>query len=183
MKKLLSFMIMLLSLSFSYAQTEVGDVTLPNQVTFFEQQLDLNGAGIREKFWIDLYAGGLYLETKSNNAGAIIQANKPMAIKLHIVSKLVSQEKMVGAVTDGFEKSTTGHATAAQRAAFIKCFKDEITEGNIFDIVYNNEEVTVYKNGTKKGSVKGLEFKKALFGIWLSSKPADKDLKKKMLGL
>ena len=27
-----------------------------------------------------------------------------------------------------------------------------------------------------------LEFKKALFGIWLSDKPAQKDLKEKMLG-
>lgn len=40
----------------------------------------------------------------------------------------------------------------------------------------------VYKNGTKKGSIDGLDFKKALFGIWLCNKPADEDLKEGMLG-
>ena len=40
----------------------------------------------------------------------------------------------------------------------------------------------MYKNGNKKGSIAGLEFKKALFGIWLGDKPADDDLKTGMLG-
>ena len=43
--------------------------------------------------------------------------------------------------------------------------------------------VVVYKNGAKKGAVDGQDFKKALFGIWLSNNPADADLKKAMLGM
>ena len=61
-------------------------------------------------------------------------------------------------------------------------FNDEIVEGTIFDIVYVNGKTTVYRNGKEKGSVAGLAFKKALFGIWLGKKPADKDLKQGMLG-
>ena len=38
------------------------------------------------------------------------------------------------------------------------------------------------KNGVKKGTIEGLDFKKALFGIWLGNKPADDDLKDGMLG-
>jgi hypothetical protein len=38
-------------------------------------------------------------------------------------------------------------------------------------------------NGTFKGKVEGLEFKKALWSIWLGNAPADAKLKKKMLGL
>ena len=34
----------------------------------------------------------------------------------------------------------------------------------------------------KKGTIEGLDFKKALFGIWLGNKPADDDLKAGMLG-
>jgi hypothetical protein len=33
-----------------------------------------------------------------------------------------------------------------------------------------------------KGTIKGLDFKKAVFSIWLGEKPADSKLKKKMLG-
>ena len=62
--------------------------------------------GVREKLWIDLYAGGLYLTKKSSDADAIMSANEPMAIKLHIVSKLISSDKMIEAVDEGFENST-----------------------------------------------------------------------------
>ena len=182
MKKILLVLAIVMSANFSTAQTKVGDVTLPNTVTLSGESMDLNGAGMREKLWMDLYAGGLYVQTKSSDANAVINADAPMAMKLHIISGMVSQSKMVGAVTDGFENSTTGKATTTERAAFTACFNDEITKGDIFDIVYANGSTIVYKNGKKKGSVAGLEFKKALFGIWLSSKPADKDLKKGMLG-
>jgi len=164
------------------AQTKVGDVTLPNKITLSGEEMELNGAGMREKMWIDLYVGGLYVQTKSNDANTVINSDAPMAMKLHIVSGMVSQEKMIGAVTDGFEKSTSGKATAAERASSVACFNDEITKEDVFDITYANGKTIVYKNGTEKGSVSGLEFKKALFGIWLGKKPADKDLKKGMLG-
>ena len=53
----------------------------------------------------------------------------------------------------------------------------------MFDLVYlPGEGVRVLKNGEQKDTVGGLEFKKALFGIWLSDKPAQEDLKEKMLG-
>ena len=42
--------------------------------------------------------------------------------------------------------------------------------------------VAISKNGELKDTIEGIAFKKALFGIWLSDKPADKKLKKAMLG-
>ena len=182
MKKVLFLLVFTFTIISTFAQTKVGDVTLPNIETFSDQELVLNGAGMREKMWIDLYAGGLYVQSKTSDANSIINADKPMAMKLHIVSRLVSQEKMVSAVNEGFEKSSHGKASATEKAQFIACFKDEISSGNIFDIVYLNGKTTVYKNGTEKGFVSGLEFKKALFSIWLGKKPVDKDLKNGMLG-
>ena len=182
MKKLVLLVAFVICANVSMAQTKVGDVTLPNKVTLSGEDMSLNGAGMREKMWIDLYAGGLYTQTKSSDASAVINSDAPMAMKLHIVSGMVSQEKMIGAVTDGFENSSVGKATVADKAAFIKCFNDEITKEDVFDISYANGVTTVYKNGKEKGTVAGLEFKKALFGIWLGKKPADKDLKKGMLG-
>lgn len=175
-------MLLVLSANLSNAQTKVGDVSLPNSATFSGAEMSLNGAGMREKMWIDLYAGGLYLQTKTSVASEVINSDAPMALKLHIVSGMVSQEKMIAAVTDGFENSKTGKATPEDKAAFIACFNDEITKEDVFDIVYAEGKTTVYKNEKEKGFVNGLEFKKALFGIWLGNKPADKDLKKGMLG-
>jgi hypothetical protein len=182
MKKLVILMMLVFCASSLNAQTKVGDVTLPNTVTVSGSELSLNGAGMREKMWIDLYACGLYVQQKSSNATQIIDNDASMAMKLQIVSGLVSQDKMITAVTDGFKNSKNGKATVADKAAFIACFNDEITKGDIFDIIYSEGKTSVMKNGKQKGVVAGLEFKKALFGIWLGAKPADKDLKKGMLG-
>ena len=167
------------------AQTEVGDVTLPNTMQAGGETLMLNGAGIREKLWFDLYSGGLYLTEKSKDAEAIMTADKAMAMKLHITSKLITSEKMIDAVNEGFEKATGGNTAAISKEieTFKGFFADEIVKDNIFDIIYvPGTGVVVSKNGTKQGTVKGMAFKKALFGIWLGNDPADKNLKTKMLG-
>lgn len=172
-------------ISISTAQTEVGGAILPNSVIFNEQNLMLNGAGVREKFWIDLYAAGLYLEQKSNNANEIVAANEPMAIKLHIVSGLISSNKLIDALRDGFEKSTNGNIAPIEDDinTLIGFLNEEIEEGDVFDLVYvPTKGVVAYKNGEGKGNIQGLDFKKALFGIWLSNRPADDSLKDDLLG-
>ncbi len=173
------------SVAFANAQTQVGDATLPNQMTIEGTDLVLNGAGMREKVVFDLYAGGLYLQSKSNNASSIINADETMVIKLDIVSKLVSSKKMKNAVDDGFEASTNDNiAPLADRIEKFKSFfSDKIVKTNVFDIAYiKGQGTVVYKNGTKIGMIEGLDFKKALFGIWLGEDPADDDLKEGMLG-
>ena len=81
MKKLLLGLITVLSITYSNAQTVVGDVTLPNTMQLKGVDLTLNGAGMREKIIFDLYAGGLYLQLKSSDAKRIINADETMAIK------------------------------------------------------------------------------------------------------
>jgi len=108
-----------------------------------------------------------------------------MSIKLHIVSKLISSDKMVDAVNEGFENATNGNTKSidSEIEQFRSFFKEEIKKNDVFDIVYIPDTgVTAYKNGKELGTIKGMNFKKALFGIWLSNRPADDDLKNSMLG-
>lgn len=185
MKNLMLLLFTVLTIGLSNAQTKVGDATLPNTQTFENATLVLNGAGVREKFWIDLYAAGLYLDKKSSDPNAIITGERPMAIKLQIVSGLISSDKLIDAVRDGFNKSTKGNTAPIQPQidTMLSYFKDEITKDDVFDLVYlPSKGVVAYKNGEERGTVKGKEFKEALFGIWLSSDPADKGLKDELLG-
>lgn len=185
MKKFLLVLFAILFISSVPAQTQIGGATLPNTVSFDGQNLILNGAGVREKFWMDMYAGGLYLKSKSSNASSIVNANEPMAIKIHIVSKLISSEKMIDAINEGFKNTTNGNTAplSSEIEKFKSFFSDEITKNDVFDIVYlPSKGVVVYKNGEQRGAIKGNDFKKALFGIWLSDNPADKKLKEGMLG-
>lgn len=185
MKKVIILFIAMIAFAPTQAQTKAAGVTLPNTISAEGQKLILNGVGVREKFWMDMYAGALYLNAKSSNASEIMNSNQAMALKIHIVSKLITSEKMTDAVNEGFQNATKGKTQpiASEIETFKSYFSDEISKNDVFDIVYVPEVgVTVSKNGTKKGVIKGLEFKKALFGIWLSDKPADDDLKEAMLG-
>ena len=185
MKKVLFLLLAVVAIASSSAQTKAAGVIIPNNVSFEGEKLVLNGVGVREKLWMNMYAGALYLNSKSSDSKAIINANDPMAIKLHMVSSLITSDKMIEAVNEGFENATKGKTSgiASEITKFKAFFSDEINKEDVFDIVYiPSKGVLVYKNGKEKGVIKGMEFKKALFGIWLSDNPADKNLKQGMLG-
>jgi hypothetical protein len=64
-------------------------------------------------------------------------------------------------------------------------FKNGIQKNDVFDLVYiPGTGLEASKNGTLLETISGLEFKKALFGIWLCEKPSHKcpGLKSGMLG-
>lgn len=185
MKTFLLSLVTLVSFSFGFSQTEVGGITFENKQQIEGYNLVLNGAGVRDKLWIDLYAAGLYLSEKNYEAAEIIKADEPMAVRLHILSSLISSKKMIKAVEEGFEHATHGHNEPLKDRInqFIRFFENKIKKGDVFQMLYKpGIGVVSFKNGEKKGTVTGLDFKKALFGIWLSDKPADDDLKKAMLG-
>ena len=186
MKRILVLMLVGLVL-FSVAEArQYGDVSIPDTLEAGGESLVLNGAGYRSKFFMKMYLGGLYLKEQNSDADAILNADEPMLMKLHIVSGKVTAERMTDAVNEGFEKSAGDNlvAMADKIDKFKACFAEQINKGDIFDFVYvPGEGVKVYKNETLSDTIEGADFKKAVFGIWLCNKPADKGLKKKMLGL
>lgn len=185
MKRQIITFLMLIAATFSVNAQEVAGVKVDAKLTLEEQNLVLNGAGTREKFWMDMYVGALYLTKKSSNAKEIMESKDAAAIKLNIVSGMISSDKMISAVNEGFENATNKNTGAlkAKIDKFKGFFKEEIKKGDSFVFVnVPDEGVVIYKNGIKKGTIEGHDFKKALFGIWLCDKPADKTLKGKMLG-
>lgn len=171
---------------FSVAEArQYGNVTIPDTLEAGGQTLALNGAGYRSKFFMKMYLGGLYLKQESSDAAAIVSADEPMLIKLHIVSGKITSDRMTDAINEGFEKSAGANLSSLKDKIdkFKSFFAEEIKVDDIFDIAYiPGEGVSVYKNEALSGTIEGLDFKKAAFGIWLGDKPADKGLKKNMLG-
>lgn len=172
-------------LSLNVSAATISGVELPDNLSVTEQPLALNGAGVRSKFFMDIYVAGLYLPAKEQAAQSIIEQDKPMGLRLHVTSGLLSAEKMQSATLEGFEKSTNGNLAPIQESVdvFIDSLKDEIAENDVFEFIYAPKQgVAVYKNGELKTQVPGLEFKQALFGIWLSDEPVQDDLKQGLLG-
>ena len=164
---------------------EIGGINMPESLNTGQSTLMLNGAGVRTKLFFDIYVGGLYLKEKSQDSKAIIEADEPMAIRLHIVSSMLTSKKMEKATREGFAKATGGNIEPIkiQIDEFCSVFKKEIKEDDSYDLIYvPGKGVEVYINGEYASVTEGLAFKKALFGIYLSDKPAQKSLKKAMLG-
>jgi Chalcone isomerase-like len=168
------------------AQLTLNGVTLPAKIKQDNTELVLNGGGIRKKVFFKVYVAGLYVTDKSKNGNDVVAADKPMAVRLTVTSTLINSSNMSDAIQEGFGKSLKGNTTPLQPqiTAFIATFKkEEIKEGDVFEMWYiPGTGVKSYKNGQFKGTVTGLDFKKALFGIWLSDTPVDEDLKKGLLG-
>jgi hypothetical protein len=164
---------------------EIGGISMPDRLQAGPRELVLNGAGVRTKFFMDLYAAGLYLGQKFGDAEKIIAADEPMAIRLHIISGLITAEKMEAATREGFVNATDG-ATAPltpRIEQFIAVFKEKIDKGDTYEFAYDPKAGTaVSKNGKVQTRIQGADFKKALFGIWLCGAPAQESLKAQMLG-
>ncbi len=165
--------------SVSYADS------MPLTIDVGAESLTLNGDGIRKKLFISVYNTGLYLGQKSAEAEAIIQNDALMAIRIEIISSLITSSKMEQATREGFEKSTGGNTTPIEQEidTFIQVFKSDINVGDVFMLLYQPDKgVAISKNGEKSSVVPGLHFKKALFGIWLSKDPIQNTLKEALLG-
>ena len=164
---------------------EIAGVNMPESLEFGKTVLILNGAGVRTKYLLKLYVGGLYLKEKGQNPEDIIKADEPMAIRLHIISSLITSERMEESTREGFEKATGGNSGPVRDKIekLISVFKEEIKINDIYDLVYvPGKGVEVYKNGNLCSMTEGLPFKRALFGIWLCVNPVQESLKEEMLG-
>ncbi|MBW1657588.1 chalcone isomerase family protein [Flavobacterium quisquiliarum] len=190
MKKILLLLTLLLILPFYTAsaqtQIDVNGVTVPRKIDFQGKTLQLNGAGGRSKMWLEVYVQALYLSQLTQDPQFIIDSDTEMAVRIEITSSMVSSNKLTKAMNTGFEKSAGANLEQLRpRIEQLKSFlSDPITEKDVFILAYNplDQNVYVSKNEVLKGKIAGFDFKKALFGIWLSDKPVDETLKKHLLG-
>jgi hypothetical protein len=152
-------------------------------------RLALNGAGIRYKIVIKVYAAGLYLGTKASTTEAVLAAPGPKRMHLVMLREIDSNE---------FGKLfTRGMQDNAGREEFAKSIPGTIRMGEMFAArrkLLAGDSVTVdytpgigtsvLINGKPEGGapIKEPEFFNALLKIWLGEKPADHLLKDALLG-
>lgn len=64
------------------AAVQVGSSQFADKLTKEGTELVLNGAGLREIFFVDVYSAGLYLSQKSNDANTVITMKGPKSVRL-----------------------------------------------------------------------------------------------------
>lgn len=189
MKKALVLSTLLMMSSSAMAATEISGVSIPDSITPQGESIQFNGAGVRSKFFIDLYVGSLFTNEQFTNkklsqGEAVINSTESVAIRLNITSGMITSEKMIKAMEEGFELATAGqeHNLDTKIKDFINTFAEPIQEGDQFTLLsVPNEGLISYKNGEFMSITSGEDFRKTVLAIWLGEKPTDKSLKKDML--
>ncbi|MGH9786111.1 MAG: chalcone isomerase family protein [Terriglobia bacterium] len=163
--------------------SELGGATLPDTLKTSEMTLKLNGLGLRKKAMFKVYVGGLYLESPSKDAGAILATDEGKAIRMHFLRDL-TKAQLVGSFQEGFEANAKDKTE--QKAAFDKMLAliPDVKEGDTLTFTYLPRTGTTLQAGNKElGVFTGKAFCDAVFSIWLGPKPPSEDLKKGMLGM
>lgn len=177
-------MIHLFAMLFSLNATagSLAGVTLPDTVNVSGQELVLNGMGLREKYFLDIYVGGLYVPTKSKDGAAIIALEAPKRVTMHFIYDEVPKEKITETLFEGVAKYPQYSGLKGQMDTFAGWMED-LKKGD--EMVYEyvpGVGTSVIIKGKKKGTIPGTDFMKLVFSIYLGPNPANAALKSGMLG-
>lgn len=175
-------------LALAQAGADHAGVRYPASVTVANQNLVLNGAGIRYRFVVKVYTAGLYLTAKAATTEAALATPGPK--RLHVVmlrdidgndlGRLFTRGMQDNSTREDFGKSIPG----TLRMADLFAAKKRLAQGESFGVDWVPGQGTqIMLNGKPQGEpIKEPEFFQALLRIWLGQNPADAALKDALLG-
>lgn len=180
----MAMLTLLLSLVFGTAHAgELAGVTLPDTATVGGQTLVLNGLGLREKYWIDIYVGALYLPAKTTDATKAIDDDVPKRMSMTFIYSHVTKAQLSETFEESFANSPDGGAATKDRFEKMLGWMTDVYAGDEvrFDYVPGTG-TTVYVKGASKGTIEGADFMRAIWGVYLGPTPPTAKLKTGLLG-
>jgi hypothetical protein len=149
--------------------------------------LVLNGAGLRKRLFLQVYAIGLYLPQKKASGAEAIAAPGPKRIAIHMLRD-VGADQLTDSLIEGMRNNQSEAEMKAfePRVAQLSAIMAEIKEAKkgmriTLDQVAGGTQVGVEGKAAGK-PIAGEDFYRALLGIWLGEKPVQDDLKRALLG-
>jgi len=186
-RHVLTLLLSLLIYSLPASAIEIEGVEIPETVSPVDSKttLILNGAGLREKFFVDVYVGALYLQATTPDARAILSDDGPASVHMHFLYSEISKKKITDGWIEGLDANLSKSELQALQPrvdAFNKLFT-VLKKGDVLKIDYSDTKGTEVRiNGEWRGAVEGNDFFRALLKIWIGTNPISKSLKQDMLG-
>lgn len=162
---------------------ELGGVQMADSTAVGNEHLTLNGMAIRDKFFIKVYVGGLYLPKRTNNAEEIIRADTPKALVMQFVRD-VKRDKLVQAYSEAFASNAADLATR-QKANVERffAFLTDVKQGDRIGFVYEPGKGSRFTlNGTEKLAIDGKEFADLFLLVYIGPHPPTAEVKRGLLG-
>jgi hypothetical protein len=174
---------LLLSLLLSRADAaELAGVTVPDTATVGGSTLVLNGLGLREKFYFDIYVGALYLPAKTTSGASAISQDVPKRLTMTFIYSAVTKAQLCEAYDEHLADMADASAVK-DRFATLEGYLSDVVAGDVIGFDYvPGTGTTVTVKGVNKGTIAGKDFMEALWNVYLGNEPPTAKLKAGMLG-
>ena len=170
------------------AAIEVSGVRFAPHQQMDGRTLTLNGAGVRVKMIIKVYALGLYLPQPEADPLAVMSADVPQRVQM-VLLRDVDAERMAHSLGHGMLEGLSGGQQAALSDRVHQLMQALIHRGdaNRGDVVIADYRPGVGTRISVSGQpvcadIPGADFKQAFLGMWLGGHAADDGLRRKLLG-
>jgi len=160
----------------------LSSVTLPDTATVGGQSLVLNGLGLREKYFIDVYVGGLYLPAKTTDAAKAISDDVPKRIVMAFIYSHVTKDQLCETYNEGIAKQPENAALKPKYDTLCGYLGDVVSGDQVSLDYVPGTGTTVTVKGSSKGTIDGADFMRSLWTVYLGAAPPTEKLKKGMLG-
>ncbi|WP_082532957.1 MULTISPECIES: chalcone isomerase family protein [unclassified Roseateles] len=167
---------------------EVAGLKFDDTVKVAGKDLKVNGAGVRVRIVVKVYALVLYLPEKKDTTAGVLDTQGPRRFSLGLLREVtgddLGQAFMAGitANTDKAERSKFVNQLAQFGEAFVNIPQGK--KGDVITVDWIPDTGTVMAlNGKPIGEpMKDVNFYNAILKIWLGDKPVDSSLKPALLG-
>ena len=180
-------LVVLLLIALPAAAAEVAGVRIDDKTRVANIDLVLNGAGLRKRLFVQVYAIGLYLPQKANRPAAILEQPGPKRVAIHMLRD-VSADAFTEALAEAIranhsEAEVKGLEPRIKELASTFAELKEAKKGMALALDWNGNATQLMAQGKPVGKpIQGDDFYRALLRIWIGDKPVQDDLKKALLG-
>ncbi len=180
--------VLYLAMSLVANAATVAGVPVDDTVRVGPTTLVLNGAGKRTKLIFDVYVAGLYLPARKTGDTDVLGEPGPKRLSMTLMRNLSA-----GQLTDALREGLSRNNTAAQLAPLQAQIDTLVATmaaagpaktGDVLTLDFLADGTTrIGRNGQPQGNpIPGVDFQRALLGVWLGANPVQEDLKKALLG-
>lgn len=177
-----------LAIAASAGAVEIAGVKLDDTARVANQELKLNGAGIRYKAIFKVYVAGLYLTDKKTTVPDVLAAPGARRVAIVMLRDVGSEEFGRGFMQGIHENSTRAEKSklVMQLLKFGEIFAavPELKKGDVLTTDWiPGSGTAIHINGKKiTDGIPDIAFYNALLRIWLGENPVDSTLKLRLLG-
>ncbi|RZL01252.1 MAG: hypothetical protein EOP36_12280 [Rubrivivax sp.] len=174
--------------SVAMAAQIVGGVTFEDRCEVAGQSLVLNGAGLRTKLIIKVYAVGLYLPGREQNPGAVLAQPGPKSVHITMLRDVrghdLSEALVKGMVANLSPRELMAMQSRLDDLHAALMSAGDAKKGDLIQLDYlpgSGAHLTLAGKPLSK-DIPGEDFYQGLLKIWIGEKVSDKGLKSDLLG-